>query len=232
VGLVFTSPLLIGTALFVTSVALLPLQASAAVGTLCLMGLVMWHHKLPTRILYEMSVSDLIIRDYLTRLFPRWVHQRWWHQITENLYLGGVPLASRGHLQSILNLNVNAVLAILEEQESTLETFFSQPVLPSDWRENQVAYERIACADMHALTPENLNQAVEQLHNWIQAGKTVYLHCKAGRGRSAMVVIGYFIRYKHLPLYDAIQKLRSVRSVVRFQPCQVEALKQFEKTIP
>jgi atypical dual specificity phosphatase len=223
--------LVLGAALSATTVALLPLEASAAIGSLALLGLVTLHHRLPVRILYELSVTDLLIREKFSRLFPRWVHQPWWHEITPRLYLGGIPLSSRGHLPSILKKNVNAVLAILEEPESMLETFFSQPVLESDWIKEGVAYRRISCPDMKALNPDDLNGAVKQLHDWIHEGKTVYVHCKAGRGRSAMVVVGYFMRYEGLPYETAVKKLRNIRSVVRFQPCQVEALREFRNCL-
>lgn len=183
-------------------------------------------HYIPSPFLYPITVMDLIVRNQLTRWFPSF-NQSWWHEVFPRLYLGGILMADRNHLEQIKSLGIGSIFAILEEKEALTETFFSVPLKESDWQKAEIAYQRLSCPDMHAMELEEIEQAVEWVDQNISAGKAVYIHCKAGRGRSAMIVIAYLIRYHGMEYKDALQYLSQKRSVIRFRPCQLKRLKEF-----
>ena len=186
----------------------------------------MFPHFLPRGLLYEIAILDLIVRDKLSRLFPSF-KQSWWHQIVPGLYLGGIPLSDQNHLEQIKFLGAGSVLAILEDDEAENETFFSTPVREHEWRASGIDYRRLSCPDMHPMSMEELEESILWLNEQVEAGRTVYVHCKAGRGRSAMIVLAYLIVFQKMNLQDAIAYLSSIRSVVRFRPSQLERLEEF-----
>ena len=222
-----TSPLITTLALSAIAMATLPFTIGVTAVGLTLAFFVSYPHRVPANLLYEIAVLDLIVRDKLSRIFPS-LKQTWWHQITPGLYLGGIPLASRNHLEKIKSLGVRHVLAILEADEAEKETFFSAPLKKNDWQTAGIEYRRISCPDMTPPSLEELTEAAAWLSRRIEAGETVYINCKAGRGRSAMMVIAHLIYNQGMALKEAIAFLLSIRSVVRFRPSQMEQLKRFE----
>lgn len=61
----------------------------------------------------------------------------------------------------------------------------------------------------------------------INQGKTIYVHCKAGHGRSPTLVAAYFIRFKGMSPTEAISYVSSQRLGVHFEDAQKEALIEF-----
>lgn len=195
----------------------------------CLVFLVIFPHLIPTPLIDEIALVDLIVRDRLTR---RWksLNQRWWHEIMPGLYLGGIPLLHYSHLSEFKQLGVQAVYAILEDHEANFETFCGQPIRPENWAEAGIFYERLKCRDMQPLTLQQLKQAAKWIHLQRSKGKIIYVHCKNGRGRSPMAVIAYLMQYHHLSL-AAAQELVLKRAVVRFRPLQRQRMEEFERCL-
>ena len=223
----YKSPLFAVSIVTAILLATLPFRWSIALVTLSLSGIVKFPHHLPKSLLYEVAIADLIVRSWLTKKLP-WLNQDWWHEIVPGLVLGGIPLENYNHLQQLKERGIDAVYAILEDYEANSQTFCSAPVLENDWKEAGIAYYRLSCEDMKAMSLKDLMKAIEWIHQQILSGKKVYVHCKAGRGRSAMVVAAYLMRYGAMSLKEAIQSLLAKRSVVTFRPCQFSRLEEFE----
>ncbi|GKV06745.1 hypothetical protein SLEP1_g18593 [Rubroshorea leprosula] len=51
-------------------------------------------------------------------------------------------------------------------------------------------------------------------------GRTTYVHCKAGRGRSTTIVLCYLVQHKHLRPAAALDYVRSRRPRVLLAPSQ------------
>jgi protein-tyrosine phosphatase len=155
------------------------------------------------------------------------LNQYWWHSITDKLILGGIPLLNFDHVNGMKKLGVQAVYSILEDFEALSNTFFSVPVIAENWKRADIAYQRLRCPDMKAMTVKELSLAADWVHSHISSNKTVYVHCKAGRGRSVMVAMAYLIRYHKKSLKQALEHICSKRSVVSLRPCQLDRLKEF-----
>nr|GFC65204.1 putative dual specificity protein phosphatase DSP8 [Tanacetum cinerariifolium] len=63
----------------------------------------------------------------------------------------------------------------------------------------------------------DIDRAVNFIHRNATRGKTTYVHCKAGRGRSTTIVLCYLVEYKNMTpvsaLEYAVQEYKHWRSV-------------------
>ncbi len=225
--LVLKSPLITALAVVAIAAACLPLYAGLGLAALSVAVMVVFPHLLPQNLLYEVSIADLIVRNAFSRTFSCCT-QRWWHPITPQLVLGGIPLENKAHAVEIQTLGVGAVCAIIEDFEADLETFMSVPVKESKWSEKGIAYRRFSCPDMTAPSLELIEDAIRWIHERTQEGKKVYIHCKAGRGRSALILICTLIRYQGLSFKEAYDLVSAERSVVTLLPSQQKRIREFE----
>lgn len=62
----------------------------------------------------------------------------------------------------------------------------------------------ISSEDHQPLSMEDLHRAADKIHEWIEGGHNVYVHCLAGRARSAMAIAAYLLKYQRdlIPLGD------------------------------
>ncbi len=60
-------------------------------------------------------------------------------------------------------------------------------------------YKNISVRDHKALDLKQLDKAADYIKAELDKGNDVFVHCKAGQGRSAMAVAAYFIKYKKMP---------------------------------
>lgn len=66
-----------------------------------------------------------------------------------------------------------------------------------------VAHKLLDVEDHALLTNEQLNEAALFIHQRIEAGENVYVHCRAGNGRSATALAAYLIRYQGYTVEEA-----------------------------
>lgn len=223
----FKSSLVTAIVLLVIGAYVVPFRLACGIVAISLVGIVNYPHLLPSSLLYEVAIADLIVRALLTRCLPR-INQNWWHKITPRLILGGIPLDNYAHLQELKGLGVTAVYSVLEDFEATSTTFFSAPVLQKNWVDAGFSYSRLKCQDMTAMSLKELDSAVRWLRRQTSKG-IAYVHCKAGRGRSSMLVIAFLMRYHKLSLSKAIALVSSRRVVMTLRPCQYDRLKEYER---
>jgi len=193
----------------------------------------------PFRLLYEGSIIKTISNNNKDpKNYP------WWNEIIPGrLTLGAIPLKNRGHHESISQF-ATFVLTLLEEFELTSLSLFSEPVTKEDWKkklrrnwDNTLIGEQkiIITPDFKPVALDKVKQGVECVHNEIfsKPGGHVYVHCKAGRGRSATIVVCYLLKYgkEHghdfKSVQEAIDFVKSKRSVININPKQRQAIVDF-----
>nr|GEY86909.1 putative dual specificity protein phosphatase DSP8 [Tanacetum cinerariifolium] len=74
----------------------------------------------------------------------------------------------------------------------------------------------------------DIDRAVKFIHTNATSGKTTYVHCKAGRGRSTTIVLCYLVEYKHMTPDSALAFVRSRRPRVLLAPSQWKAVQEFK----
>lgn len=113
------------------------------------------------------------------------------------LHLSMIPLRNMGHDTHLPEkLQVGAVCAVLQPFEAYSDSIMSEPVRPETWEKKKVSYKRIEVYDLNPLSDEQLDEGADFI--WEHTAKKInaLVHCKAGRGRSASVVVAYLLKYR------------------------------------
>jgi len=134
----------------------------------------------------------------------------WYSCVDDNLYLGAIPLQQSFPHQ----LGIQAVMSILQPFEFNTATIVGTPVTPDHWRRIGVEHMTVESPDFYPPSFDSLNKGADFLNQNLSEGRKTYCHCKSGRGRSASIVMAYFMRYKKLDAISAFSKLKLKRSII------------------
>nr|CAG4648968.1 EOG090X0GSS [Polyphemus pediculus] len=148
--------------------------------------------------------------------------RQWYNHIDDHVILGALPLRSMS--KELVDLeNVKAVVSLNEDYE--LRYLTNQPI---EWKELGVENIRFQVVDMfEAPSQEMLIEGVEFINKNIAKGGNVYVHCKAGRSRSATLVGCYLMKKHNWTPDEAVSHLKSKRPHVLLHPMKMAALKEF-----
>lgn len=73
-------------------------------------------------------------------------------------------------------------------------------------------------------------RCVEFVHEQVDVKQnTTYVHCKAGRGRSTVVVVAFLIQYRNMTLEAAFDLVKTKRPHVSLHPKQRRILLEFSE---
>jgi atypical dual specificity phosphatase len=152
-------------------------------------------------------------------LLGRWLKKRnWWDRIDPQVILGALPLSK--DIPYLAAEGVGAVVNTCEEYRGPL-----------------TEYEKFGINEFYMPTvdfthPEfdDVCRAVEFIDAQIAKGKTVYIHCKAGRGRSATVAICWLIKSRQITAEQAQACLTEKRPHVNQFLVERPVVQRFEKT--
>ena len=151
----------------------------------------------------------------------------WWSKIEPyNLYLGALPLNNLWHSEGISKLGVTHVLSMVEDFEMD-EGWFNVPVKGQDWEKHGIVNKQIKAVDFLPLKQEEIEEGVKYLHSHLEKGKIVYVHCKAGRGRSASIVIAYLMKYHGFSFDQAFAFVKKQRPQINLNSGQRRAVHQY-----
>ncbi|XP_051000036.1 phosphatidylglycerophosphatase and protein-tyrosine phosphatase 1 [Acomys russatus] len=153
-------------------------------------------------------------------------HRDWYHRIDPTVLLGALPLRSMTR-RLVVDENVRGVITMNEEYETRFLCNTSK-----EWKKAGVEQLRLSTVDMTGVpTLANLHRGVEFALKYQSLGQCVYVHCKAGRSRSATMVAAYLIQVHSWSPEEAIEAIAKIRSHITIRPNQLEVLKQFHKEI-
>jgi atypical dual specificity phosphatase len=118
-------------------------------------------------------------------LLGRWIGVRqWWNRVNSGIILGALPM--RRDVASMHKDGVRAVVNTCEE--------YAGPV--AEYEQHGIEQFRMPTIDFTHPSLEDVEAAVAFMKDKIDGGETVYVHCKAGRARSATVVLCYLIAHE------------------------------------
>lgn len=140
------------------------------------------------------------------------------NEIIPNLFLGGIAAARQTQL--LADQGLCAVVCCVRELEFLTSDFHS------GFEYYRVDVEDMSREPIELFWPE----ATEFIHSWLQQGKPVLVHCRAGVSRSGSTVLAYLVAQRGYSLHDAFRLVRNRRPVVTPNLGFMEKLSEFEAT--
>ncbi|XP_008335314.1 phosphatidylglycerophosphatase and protein-tyrosine phosphatase 1 [Cynoglossus semilaevis] len=148
--------------------------------------------------------------------------RRWFDRVDETVVLGALPFRSMTG-QLVETENIRGVITMNEEYETK---YFCNSA--EEWRAAGVEQLRLSTVDLTGVPSlENLHRGVEFALKHREKGSSVYIHCKAGRSRSATLAAAYLIRLHCWTPEEACQQLASVRPHILVRNAQLEMLRRY-----
>lgn len=136
------------------------------------------------------------------------------NQITDHIWLGTNSCCIDHFEEDLLKKGITADISLEAER--------------IDAAHGVEMYLWLPTIDKTAPTQKALWLGVDFIHNVIEAGDNVYVHCMNGHGRSPTLVAAYLIKYNKMSSEDAIALIASKRPEIHLEEVQIGALKKFE----
>lgn len=125
--------------------------------------------------------------------------RRWWDHIDPQVIVGAFPF--RRDVEALRREGVAAVVNTCEE--------YAGPV--REYAEHGIEQLHIPTTDFTHPSIGDVEQAVDFVQEHVARGHTVYIHCKAGRARSATVAMCWLIKYRGMTAAQAQETLLQCR---------------------
>ncbi|XP_019764606.2 phosphatidylglycerophosphatase and protein-tyrosine phosphatase 1 [Dendroctonus ponderosae] len=167
----------------------------------------------------------LVYNVLMEKLTPR----QWYNRIDDTVILGALPFPSIA-TEIIEKENVKAVVSMNEDYELFLTNN------SKSWKKLGVEFLQLATVDIFA-TPcqSKLVEGVNFINKFVDSQKvvngistsSVYIHCKAGRTRSATLVGCYLMKRYNWTPEQAVNCMKEKRPHILMHKKQWEALQLF-----
>ncbi|KAB0804032.1 hypothetical protein PPYR_01002 [Photinus pyralis] len=160
--------------------------------------------------------------------------RRWYDRIDDIVMLGALPFPTLT-TKLLQEENVKAVISMNEDYELLLANDHKK------WQAVGVEFLQLATTDIFQTPCQNkLCEGVQFINKYIpndthfdnKVQPTVYVHCKAGRTRSATLVGCYLMRRYGMTPEEAVSHMKSKRPHILLHTKQWEALHIFYKDLP
>ena len=124
---------------------------------------------------------------------------RRWDWIDEHVAVGALP--SVRFLQQLADASISALVNLCVEYGGNKRRLAALGITQL----------HLPTLDYHRPSADDSARAVDFIKQQIEAGKKTYIHCKAGRGRSVTVVIGYLMATRQISAEEAFLHVKSIR---------------------
>ncbi len=145
--------------------------------------------------------------------------RRWWDRIDPLVIVGAYPF--RRDVEGLHHAGVRAVVNTCEE--------YAGPVV--DYERHGIEQLHIPTTDFTHPRLSDVEMAVEFVQRHVLAGDSVYIHCKAGRARSATVAICWLMKYRGLSMEDAQTRLLEARPHINPRLTERPVVRQFAESL-
>lgn len=147
----------------------------------------------------------------------------YWTKLSDNVYLGAMPLKNWNHIDKITKCGIKAILSINEDHEFQTQ-LFADPVKPVDWKGKNINFLNITSPDLEPIKVSKLAKAVDYVTNQVNLGNPIYIHCTGGRGRSVSVAICSLTRIKACTLEESIKYVKQHRPQFMLNQKQINSI--------
>jgi atypical dual specificity phosphatase len=158
----------------------------------------------------------------------RWLHGKLANRPTNFSWIirsrlagSGIPM-SKSQLDWVVKSGIKVIVTVREVP------------LPTKWleyiRANSVSYLHLKVEDYGAPTLDELDATEEYIRRQIADGKSVMVHCAAGKGRTGTILASYLLKEDpDLTSYQAIKKIRKLRPGSVQSETQEQAIAMYER---
>lgn len=174
-------------------------------------------HRVIARLLYLPTVLRLLLL--------RGPNSKWYSRVDDTVILGALPLRNQTK-ELVEEQNVRAVLSFNQSYELILFTNSHK-----DWAKHGVRQFVFPTWDFQPPKIQYIEEGLSVIDEEKQKKNCVYVHCKAGKGRSAVMATCYVMkRYKLTPV-DAIDFLERKRPQIRMNIHQRKVILEFHERL-
>ena len=145
------------------------------------------------RLAFWPSLAWNVLLGRILRIRP------WWSRVNERIIIGALPFAS--DVPKMHAEGVRAVVNMCEEYEG--------PV--SEYESAGIVQLRLRTIDFTSPSFADLQTGVDFIQQHTQSNESVYVHCKAGRGRSATMVLCWLVATEGLTPEEAFAFVKQKR---------------------
>lgn len=139
-------------------------------------------------------------------IYERVLRQPWFDEIEPQLWLGGAPHYQRDY-DFLLANDITAVLNIRAEREDDT-TFYDQ---------HGISHTQVKVLDVTVPNHAAIDASVAFIHDQVQDGRTVLVHCAKGRGRSATVLAAYLMKHQKMSFDEANRVMKGKRPLTKLE---------------
>jgi hypothetical protein len=141
-----------------------------------------------------------------------------------NLFMGAQPDRFGGFRALFGRNNIRTVISLNSDKERAGNLWMSPPT-ETVYSKHSVTFVKFTMNDHAPLTTAVLTDAADSIQEGLQIGD-VYVHCKAGQGRSAQAVLAYFIKHEHKTVDQGVSDMKRDRPGITLKTSkQVSKLK-------
>ncbi|KAG9405780.1 Phosphatidylglycerophosphatase and protein-tyrosine phosphatase 1 [Aphanomyces cochlioides] len=149
--------------------------------------------------------------------FPTWPftylarRSSYYTLVDSHVFLGAVPIVMMGHVSQLVSRGVRAVVNLCDEYEG--------PV--AEYKKNNITQLRLPTVDHTEPTLDDIRKAIEFIEFHKSRGSRVYVHCKAGAGRSAAIAFCWLLKstgWSPQEVQQFLNEKRRVRRHLDIQP--------------
>lgn len=162
-----------------------------------------------TRCLFPPTLAYSLVRH---RLSEEW---RWWDHVDETVVLGALALPR--WVRRLHEEGIRGVVNLCDEYRGPLRQYGSMGIVQL----------HLPTVDFTPPELHDVEAAIAFIEGYKGRGEKVYVHCKAGRGRSATVVLCWLVRELNITPAEAQAKLRAIRPRVHATLDQTEVVCRF-----
>lgn len=174
------------------------------------------------------AVNSTILYTSLGYNVGAWAltNRDWYNYIDTNVILGAIPFAFLKE-KLVQEENVGAIISLNMPYE---RQYITTPT--EEWEELGVEHFKIDIPDFTS-TPsvQQMWEGIELIKTKADLGQKTYVHCKAGRSRSATLVTAYVMQMYNKNVEDAVKFVTEKRPHVKYSELQLQTLQDFETTL-
>lgn len=146
----------------------------------------------------------------------RVLHRRnWWDQVDPYVVLGALPL--RSDVKKLAELGVRGVINMCREYRGPVAAYATYGI-EQLW---------LPTIDFNPPTLLDVERGVDFLERKTNRKETVYVHCKAGRARSATIVICWLVKHRGMSPEQAQEHLLHCRPHVNPHLLERQVVRQY-----